>query len=119
MLNCKLLFSEATPADQMREVVPSSRRDFFSVPALGFHSNNDRRTISLYGSPLHMRKERWQGLHDYSQRIFLREMPMVTQNPSTHIFCSVKPSKGEKKKFSNGPNRIFLSFGRLLYECND
>ena len=35
----------------------STRREFFTEE-LSYHSNNDLRTVSVYGSPMHMRKKR-------------------------------------------------------------
>ena len=40
----------------MRDLV-NTRREFFTEE-LSFHSNNDLRTVSVYGSPMHMRKKR-------------------------------------------------------------
>ena len=63
----------------MKDLV-NSRKDFFTGQ-LSFHSNNDLRTISVYGSPMHMRKKR-NVYTRFDKFWMLKESQIKEENPS-------------------------------------
>ena len=58
----------------------ASRKEFFKGQ-LSFHSNNDLRTISVYGSPMHMRKKR-NVYTRFDKFWMLKESETKEENPS-------------------------------------
>ena len=59
----------------------SSKKEFFAGQ-LSFHSNNDLRTISVYGSPLHMRKHR--NVYSECDKFWLlKNVPEKKEDPRT------------------------------------
>ena len=63
----------------MRDLV-QSRKEFFAGQ-LSFHSNNDLRTINVYGSPMHMRKKR-NVYTRFDKFWMLKECETKEENPS-------------------------------------
>ena len=63
----------------MRDLV-ASRKEFFTGH-ISFHSNNDLRTISVYGSPMHMRKKR-NVYTRFDKFWMLKESETKEENPS-------------------------------------